>query len=121
MDEGVTVLGSLVSHLPSLYVIAITTRVETTSTAIHSLSPLEDPQVQLLLLHSCLCSYCLTYLLRSFDTALYEFLLEDILGSAQFFGSLQILLSSLPLSGGGQGITRASDLFPVYLPLFPLG
>ena len=49
--------------------------------------------------------------LHTFDAALSEFLREDILGAAQFFGSLQILLSSLPLSQGGLGITLASDLF----------
>ena len=33
------------------------------------------------------------------------------MGAIQGFGSLQVLLSSLPLSKGGLGITRASDIF----------
>ena len=55
---------------------------------------------------------CLTKVLSEFlSVSLSEFLCEDILGAAQFFGSLQILLSSLPLSTGGFGITRASNIF----------
>ena len=110
--EGVIVLGSPVSRLPPFYMTAIAARVETAITAIHSLNPLEDPQIQLLLLRSCLGSCRLIYLLRStppvpellaplltFDTALSNVLRDDILGAAQFFGSLQFLLSPYPLAG----------------------
>ena len=122
--DGVSVLGSPVSHLPSYYKAALSARVNAAISAIHSLSPLRDPQVQLLLLRSCLGSCRLIYLLRSipplldmlpplrsFDNTLTSCLREDILGHAQYFGSLQILLSSLPLSKGGLGITKAVDLF----------
>ena len=98
--------------------------VDTAISAIHSLSPLRDPQIQLLLLRSYLGSCRLIYLLRSilplpyilpplqvFDTALTDCLREEILGHAQYFGSMQVLLSSLPLRKGGLGITRVVDLF----------
>ena len=46
----------------------------------------------------------------SFDTALSKYLREDILGVSQFLSELQIRLSSLPLSMGGLGVTRATDI-----------
>ena len=122
--DGVTVLGSPVSHLPSFYTSSLSSRVDSAITAIRSLAHLEDPQIQLLLLRSCLGSCRLVYLLRSipplpplldplsrFDTALSDCLREDILMAAQYFGELQIRLSALPLSKGGLGITRATDIF----------
>ena len=111
VDDGVIVLGCPVSHLPSFYTTSMSARVQTAITAIHSLSLLDDPQTQLLLLRSCLGSCRLIYLLRStppipellvplhtFDSALSKFLREEILRAAKFLGSLQVLLSSLPLS-----------------------
>ena len=46
--DGVIVLSTPVSHLPSSYATAMSSRVETAVTAIHSLITLEDP------LNSCL-------------------------------------------------------------------
>ena len=111
------------SHLPSFYASSLADRVSSATSAIRSLSALQDPQIELLLLRSCLGSCRLLYLLRSspplpdlippllsFDNALSECLREDILGASQFFGELQVRLSSLPLSMGGLGITRATDI-----------
>ena len=122
--EGVTILGSPVSHLPSFYTSYLSSKIDLTISAMRSLGVLQDPQIQLLLLRSCLGSCRLVYLLRSvpplpelrdplstFDRALTDCLREDILVSAQYFGDLQSRLASLPLSLGGLGITRASDLF----------
>ena len=117
-------IDSPVCDLHSFYVNALSLRVDTTISAIHSLNFLRDPQIQLLLLRSCLGSRRLIYLLRSipplpdilpplhaFDNALKDLLREAILGHAQFFRSLQVLLSSLPLSKGELGISRAVDFF----------
>ena len=62
-------------------------------------------------LDSTLTALVLIAPLHTFDSTLSEFLREEILGVAQFLISLQILLSSLPLSLGGLGMTPASDRF----------
>ena len=76
-------IGSLVSRLPSFYATVMSIPFDSTISAIKSLSPIRDPQIQLLLLCSYLGSCHLLYLpcsispltdilppLRSFSTAL---------------------------------------------------
>ena len=120
--DGVTILGCPVSHLPSFFASCLSDRISSATRSIRSHSALQDPLLQLLL-RSCLGSCRLLYLLRSFpplpdlippllsfDTSLSKCLREDILGASQFFGELNNRLSSLPLSMGGLGITRATDI-----------
>ena len=58
---------------------------------------------------SCVHYVYIRYVMVKCDTALSKCLREDILGASLFFGELQVRISSLPLSMGGLGITRATD------------
>ena len=58
--------------------------------------------------------------LRTFHNALAECMQEEILGTPQYFGSLEDILLFLDLRKGGLGITRAVDLFPFAFLSSPL-
>lgn len=125
--DGVKVLGSPVSTSPAFRASYVRERIAACTSAMQRLSLLSspgrpaDPQLQLLLLRSCLGSCRMLYLLRTtppqgveamfaeFDVSLRSSLCM-ILGGEQFVGEFQVALASLPLRLGGLGLTRVADL-----------
>ena len=121
-DGGVEVLGSPVSLSTAFASAVVMARADRACTALKRLDLLaDDPQVQLLLLRSCLGGTRMLYSARTvppsagqlafaaFDMAL-EASLQAIVGWPDRLPSTARELAALPLRLGGLGLLRAGDL-----------
>jgi hypothetical protein len=120
--KGVVILGSAISLDYTFIEATVQERVSKCIKDLDLLSRLGDPQLELLLLRSCLgmikLNYCwrtslpgaITKPMMHFQQAIIASLRRIVVGNGPHFGDFQLQLASLPLSLGGLGISLPSDI-----------
>jgi len=121
-DPGIELLGGAVSNDFDFVTDVVMRRVRKCSASIDLLFQLEDPQLVLLLLRSCLGMAQMTYTWRThdprlilpcsiaFEQTIINALRWIVVSGGPRFGNFQQTLASLPVAMGGLGIPLPSDL-----------